>query len=626
MVAPDPARGRRGRTGQGGVTLIEVLVAVVILGMTVAGVSAMTGVMTRAGGTANQNERAQVLLSAFGEAVSNLPYIPCAGAHLISGQPSYDNYQDSFDQTEDALSEHDRNLRNATHATLTVVTVDGQVKPLDGCIPASDLHTQRIALSVTVGKSSASGVIVKNDRTPLSPRSNVRIVVDQQSAPGDVEVVLGLHAEVEGTGTAIVAYKWYCDGDAVPNDPSANWPSDFTTNAADDPSVVCSYPAPTTTSPASEQTARPAVLTTDEFGYQRVWRGTFPLSTTPAAHNPPFVSIGIVTQTQCLSSTAPKCTEKPIRFRELASPFSGDAVFTKLVWNFGDHSPEVTCSDVTDACIQQSHTYAGGGTFVVSLHVTDSLGATGDASITIYVAGTELELPQVDFTMSPQSGVVPQTVAFHARVTSSTGVTAYKWTFGDGLPGAGSISTVSDPTHTYKSPGTGPGSTFDVTLTVTAGNGTKNSKTQTITLTSLAPLSTSPPTSFTNVGAIAQKWCLIDGLFCHGHPASFTFTWFNVASSPGDVIYYEIHIRSDPQNALSLCASAVQHPDKKFTVSASGGAGSFQRYTAQWTGHLFDGDIGCAGRYLVQTRTHRVVGGVEATPSAWSSEFAVTAQ
>lgn len=65
------------------------------------------------------------------------------------------------------------------------------------------------------------------------------------------------------------------------------------------------------------------------------------------------------------------------------------------------------------------------------------------------------------FTASPISGASPLKVQFTDQSTSTTGIVAWSWNFGDGT-----TSTLQNPSHTYNFPGK-----YTVKLTVTDANG-----------------------------------------------------------------------------------------------------------------------------------------------------------
>ena len=74
-------------------------------------------------------------------------------------------------------------------------------------------------------------------------------------------------------------------------------------------------------------------------------------------------------------------------------------------------------------------------------------------------AATRSPLSNVDFTAVPQVGDAPLQVLF--TDTSNVNPTAWQWDFGDG-----GTSTLQNPTHLYKCPGT-----YDVSLTIAHESG-----------------------------------------------------------------------------------------------------------------------------------------------------------
>jgi prepilin-type N-terminal cleavage/methylation domain-containing protein len=612
---------RRRTADQRGVTLIEVLVAVAILALTVGGISMATSVMTKGSGSANQSARDALLLTAFGEAIKALPYQPCVG-------PA--EYQHAFD-VSDAANDHDRKLSDARDATLTVVTVDGQTQGLDGCTPTSDLGTQRIELRVQLDDVARTGWIVKRDPDARPKVSQVNIAFEQRSNPGDAKVTLGLTALVDGSGTPVAQFEWYCDSSLVPSNLQNRPPANFTTQAASDARVSCSYDAPT----VAGQFATPAVVTTDTNGEVRMWTGTYELSPTLAPHDDPLPNVIITSGVQCRSGAGgPHCTTtSPIRFQSVGSPVNGEAVIVKYAWNFGDGTAVVTCSQHNttppkqwqdDACptgsnastnnaLIQSHTYVGGGSFQVTLTVTDSMGATGSYSLTVIVDGAPVEVPTIDFTMTPSVGVAPQTVAFQA--TSSLPVSTYKWDWN----GSGVFSTsTANPTHPYPVSGSGYCGVCTVTLKVTATNGATNTISKTLSIgLLLPPVNLQPSPSQARAQAIGI-WP-----FTSGHSASFGFVWFGPPRSPGDTISYEFNIRNSGTSLL--CQGFGQSVNQSFTVASTGGAGAFQSHTESWSGSIF-GSFVCKGNYVYKARTKRIpAGGGAAQYSAWTPEATVYA-
>jgi len=126
-----------------------------------------------------------------------------------------------------------------------------------------------------------------------------------------------------------------------------------------------------------------------------------------------------------------------------------DGTITSYAWTFGDGA--------TGSGTTASRTYAAGGTYTVTLTVTDNGNATSQTAHALTVNAP----PVASFT-SACNGL---TCSFDASGSSDSDgtITSYAWTFGDGATGSG--ATVS---RTYAG-----GGTYTVTLTVTDnGNAT----------------------------------------------------------------------------------------------------------------------------------------------------------
>lgn len=123
-------------------------------------------------------------------------------------------------------------------------------------------------------------------------------------------------------------------------------------------------------------------------------------------------------------------------------------------WAFGDGQ--------TSTAQNPAHTYAGDGTYTVTLTATNPCGtSTFTQTVTVQTP------PTAGFTATPTSGCGPLTVQFTS--TSSANAVNYSWSFPGGTP---SSSTAQNPSVTYAAPGT-----YSVTLTVSNGAGS-NSTTQ----------------------------------------------------------------------------------------------------------------------------------------------------
>jgi serine protease len=137
---------------------------------------------------------------------------------------------------------------------------------------------------------------------------------------------------------------------------------------------------------------------------------------------------------------------------------AGDAAIVSYEWTFGDGN--IGSGQTT------SHSYASGGTYTVTLTVTDGNGLSDSTSDTVSVS--EPVGPTADFSSSC-SGLG---CSFDASGSSAgdAAIVSYEWTFGDGNTGSGQTTS-----HNYAA-----GGTYTVTLTVTDGNGLSDSVSDTV--------------------------------------------------------------------------------------------------------------------------------------------------
>jgi len=150
-----------------------------------------------------------------------------------------------------------------------------------------------------------------------------------------------------------------------------------------------------------------------------------------------------------------------------------DEPFTYL-WNFGDGKTSTTQNP--------THQYPNGGTFQVTLTVTDARGVSGSKTKTFSVEPPPV-VPAAQFTWAPQAPATGEEVTFTDTSTTPAGttITDRSWDLdGDGTED----SDAENPTHTYTTPGT-----YEVSLTVT------NSDAQTDTVTHEVEVPAAKPTA-----------------------------------------------------------------------------------------------------------------------------------
>ncbi|MEM1320161.1 MAG: PKD domain-containing protein [Bacteroidota bacterium] len=142
---------------------------------------------------------------------------------------------------------------------------------------------------------------------------------------------------------------------------------------------------------------------------------------------------------------------------------------TSFSWDFGDGNSSLETNP--------SHTYAGDGTYTVTLTALNECGSTEISQTVVIVTP-----PDAGFTVSGNEGCAPLTVQFTDQ--SSANTTGWQWSFPGGTP---STSTDQNPTVVYSTPGT-----YSVTLEVSNAAGT-----DVVTQTDIIVVGDGPTASFT---------------------------------------------------------------------------------------------------------------------------------
>jgi len=258
-------------------------------------------------------------------------------------------------------------------------------------------------------------------------------------------------------------------------------------------------------------------------------------------------TFAVATATASIQAKVDLTYEQTIQFTGSATDADGDAIAT-WAWTFGDGA--------TSALQNPTHRYPNGGTFTVTLTVTDARGASGSVSKTITVQGPPNVVPTVAFTWTPQAPGETQTVTFTSTVTDSDQPTGtaftYAWDFGDTA-----TSAVANPTHAFAAK-----QTYTVKLTVTDARSAAVTVEHTISVGNTLPvvgtptaLPTAPNTgdivTFTVVGAtdadtgdtIASfKWTFAPGATLTTTGTTFTAT--HTFNAPGTYIVSVIAVDS----------------------------------------------------------------------------------
>jgi len=205
------------------------------------------------------------------------------------------------------------------------------------------------------------------------------------------------------------------------------------------------------------------------------------------------------------------CDELTCTFTDQSNDPDGSVVAWN--WGFGDGDTSMEQSP--------SHTFAGTGTYDVTLLVTDDDGATDSDTQPVSVTGpVENEPPTASFTYN----CTDLSCSFDGGASTDTDgtITSYDWIFGDGGVGSGST-----PDYVYAGDGD-----YNVTLTVTDNDGATDAVSQTVSVT--GPVNNPPIASFSY--DCTDLTCDFDGGASSDDGSITAYDWNfgdgNVASGP----------------------------------------------------------------------------------------------
>ena len=172
--------------------------------------------------------------------------------------------------------------------------------------------------------------------------------------------------------------------------------------------------------------------------------------------------------------STPLCEQNSIRFSNLSTTTEGTVTTWK--WDFGDGQQS--------ALREPAHTYAGPGTFLVSLTVKTNLGCEATYTESLIVAA----LPVVDFDV-PDFCLSDVSARFTNLATNADGSTSnliYAWDFGDAARSSPANPNTADsrnPSHNYSLPGD-----YIISLTVTTADGCSKTETKNFRVNGINPI------------------------------------------------------------------------------------------------------------------------------------------
>ena len=283
-----------------------------------------------------------------------------------------------------------------------------------------------------------------------------------------------------------------------------------------------------------------------------------------------------------------------------------DGTIASYAWDFGDGQ--------TGTGSTTSHTYAAGGTYNVTLTVTDNGGSTGTVTNPVTVLAPNV-LPTAAFTSSAQG--LTATLDGTTSTDSDGTIASYSWTFGDGAIGTGAVVS-----HTFPAPGK-----YAVKLLVKDNRNGAASVTKNVTVT--APPTAAFTSSTTNLvasfngsgstdsdGTIASyAWAFGDGTtgtgvapsHTYGSPGTYSVT-LTVTDNQGSTGTVSHQVSVTAAN-VAPTASFTTTRDR-LTVSADGSGstdsdGSITSYQWNWgdgqtdTGAKPSHTYGAGGTYTI---------------------------
>lgn len=275
------------------------------------------------------------------------------------------------------------------------------------------------------------------------------------------------------------------------------------------------------------------------------------------------------------TANAPVCDDSLVVFTNTSSITTGTLSY---VWNFGDGN--------TSTNINPTHTYAGPGTYTVTLAVASNNGCVDTATLSIVVNPR----PTASFTASATTICLGDTIDFTSTGTTGAGVIT-GWDFGDG-----NQALIEDTSYVYTTTGT-----FKVTLLVADPlSGCFDTTSVLITVNeeptaafTFSDVCDGTAVNFTNqstipVGTLSHLWNFGDGntstninpSHTYGAPGTYSVL-LTVTSNNGceDTLTQQVTVFPEPTASFTLNSETACDRDTVFLTNTSVTVGSDIEYT-----------------------------------------------
>jgi len=443
----------RTRSDQRGAALMEVIVAILLIGIVGAAVVTTTLTSLRAGVVARTEAQLNALSTTYGEALKAVSYRPC--------ETDGDQYElavstaDLSNDIDQRLTKLDPNIFRPTEDGDVKVQVDEVVDSDGDALSCPDPGNQLIRYHVTINGRSKSASIMK--RSPVSPVPDPTIEIEavQQYPTNWSRVKFALRLKATSRFPAGVDHlEWWCDGSWVGAEPAVETPvapgtaPDLVYDTTDpwNQAILCGdYAAPVIGSPFDAATHQRivALRLTDGAGKQHLLTEVVPFPQTTVGVDPPWAAVHQLTP---CTVDGDKCEFRSvIEFDGQGSGAPPGQRIEECVWNFGDGSLEVVLHGPN--CFEEvvSHEFLKSST--VTLTVKDEFGKTGVSSKNVVIKGPQIERPQVRLIGSVNTGsdvltyedqtlesLAPERVAFKSIATPSNAggqITGFHLDYGD---------------------------------------------------------------------------------------------------------------------------------------------------------------------------------------------------